>query len=407
MDESNQFLPVTGASAPATQSDRGPRFLPAIIFAGGLALVALHLFHFPSYRIDTLNYMANIKVLETTDPVELHAAVYGALAGVPAEARSHLLGLDGQGTPQQSAMLKDRAVNPGHFVELLPCFAIRPLYIELLHIIRKFGFGLFKTTVLGSVLPFYALGILVFIWSRHYTSGPRAMILSFLLLIAPVSLLLGRCGEPDCLSVLWTGCALYLLFEREHSFPGLVFLLSSVFVRTDNVLLVLIVLAYLWLVARQLDIFKAGALGLLAVSSVLFINHFAGDYGWKMMYYRGFIAAPIAPGEFTASFSFAHYMQALRRGITEALAGPLIPYFLLGTIGYLAPTGQRLRKIVLITVVFTAVHFVIFPLVEDRYFGLYYMVMGLSAISAAGNLDKEIPRLRFRRSSAGPQEAAA
>jgi hypothetical protein len=102
-----------------------------------------------------------------------------------------------------------------------------------------------------------------------------------------------------------------------------------------------------------------------------------------MLYYRGFIAAPLAPGEFVAQFSFADYKRALRTGLSALVNGHFIPYLLFGSIGYLTLRKRALGAVFAIVIAFAAVHFVIFPLVEDRYFSLFYVVAGLTAISSS------------------------
>ena len=245
---------------------------------------------------------------------------------------------------------------------------------------RKLGAGLVKATVLGSVLPYIALATLIFSWSRRYVGSVYASVLAFLLAITPPVWSLSRIHEPDCLSTLWACLALYFIFERGQLTIGSVFLLSSVYIRTDNVLLVFCVIAYLGL-TKQIDRPKLAALAAVALASVFIINHFAGDYGWRLLYYRGFIGPPLAPGEFVAHFTFADYERALRRGINGLLNGNFVPFFLLGLIGFFASAKRVMGKAFAVVVVFSAAHFIIFPLTEDRYLAVYFVLAGLTAIA--------------------------
>jgi hypothetical protein len=43
-------------------------------------------------------------------------------------------------------------------------------------------------------------------------------------------------------------------------------------------------------------------LSVIAVASVVMINHFAGDYGIRMLYYRNFVGTPSAPAEMVVNF---------------------------------------------------------------------------------------------------------
>ena len=358
-------------------------FITSLVFCIVLFVLCLHCYRYPEYNIDMLNYMTNMAALEKFSAAEIHAQVYRELDDrVPPETRLHLLGLDAQGSPQQINSLQDRAHNPAHLVEFLPCFSTRALYVEFLHVLRKFNVGMLKAIVLATVIPYYLLGLLIFGWSSLYIKPLWAMVLTLLAVVSPAVLNLGRVAEPDCLSVLWLCLALFFLFERVHLCLGFAFLLGSIFIRTDNVLLALIVIGYFVVRTKQLEIWKAFVLAALSVAAVFFLNHFAGDYGWRLLYYRGFIAPPLAPGEFVAHFSLLDYQHALRKGFSDAINSNLIPYALLGGIGYLAYENRPLRLIYLLTMIFSLVHFLIFPLMLDRYFGLYYVVMSLSAIQA-------------------------
>jgi hypothetical protein len=73
----------------------------------------------------------------------------------------------------------------------------------------------------------------------------------------------------------------------------------------------------------------ASVLALLAVASVFCINHFAGDYGIGMLYYRNFVGVPVAPAEMTVGLSWREYVAALRSGITLMAESFFLPFLLL------------------------------------------------------------------------------
>jgi hypothetical protein len=168
--------------------------------------------------------------------------------------------------------------------------------------------------------------------------------------------------------------------------------MASVYVRTDNVLLVLSVLAYLSILNHTIEKAKAAVLAALAIGSVFVINHFAGDYGARLLYYRAFIAPPVAPGELVAHFGFHDYVVALRAGVAEVLHGDFIAFALMGVVGLLKRPTSAILGLVIVTVAYSTSRFVIFPLVEGRYFGLFFLVMGISLVSTL--LARHAPPLR-------------
>jgi hypothetical protein len=121
------------------------------------------------------------------------------------------------------------------------------------------------------------------------------------------------------------------------------------------------------------------------MASVLSINHFAGYYGITMLYQHTFLGTVLAPGEIVAHFSFRDYVSAFRMGITEWANSFFLPFLLLGMIG--AMYG-RMRVMFAVTVAYTCLHFVALPNWEERYFGLFYLSMGVCAATAVGIAQK-------------------
>jgi hypothetical protein len=176
--------------------------------------------------------------------------------------------------------------------------------------------------------------------------------------------------------------ALYFILEKTWVTAGLTILLATVYVRTDNVLLVMSVLAYLSILNHTIDKTKAAILAAVAIGSVLLINHFAGDYGARMLYYRVFTAVPLAPGEMVVRFGFRDYLVALRAGVTAVIHGEFIPFALMGVVGLLRRPPSPILGLTIVSVAYCTSHFLIYPDVEERYFGLFFLAMGVAAAFA-------------------------
>jgi hypothetical protein len=357
--------------------------LATLGFALVLTLAALRAYQYPVYTSDGFVYMANAVAMHGADAVEIHDTVYREVnAGVPNNMLGHLLGDDPVETPM-SLSFHERAVNPYRFVEFLPCFAVRPIFNELVYVLHYgFGTSLLRATVLISVSSYWLLGWVVLSWISRYSPKPWAALVSLLLMLTPPLWDLARWPMPDALSCLILLLALYLILEKEFLAFGLTLLLASAYVRTDNVLLVLTVLAYLSIANDTIEKTKAAALAAVAIGSVFLINHFAGDYGAKLLYYRAFIATPIAPGEMVAHFGFHDYIAALRSGVAVVLHGDFATFALMGLVGLLRRPSRALLGLGAITVVYGAGRFVVFPLAEVRYFAPFFVAMGILLASS-------------------------
>jgi len=354
-----------------------------LVFAVVLTLAAFRAYQYPAYTSDGFVYMANAVAMHGAAAPEIHDTVYREVyAGVPQYLLGHLLGND----PVPSSMslsFHDRALNPYHFAEFLPCFAVRPIFNELVYVLHYgFGVSLLRAPVLISVLSYWLLGWLSLLWISSYSPKPWAALLSLLLVVTPPVWDLARWPMPDALSCLLLLLALYLILEKELLAVGLTILLASVYVRTDNMLLALTVIAYLSILTRSIEKTKAAALAAVAILSVFLINHFAGDYGAKLLYYRAFIATPIAPGEIAPQFGFHDYISALKSGFPAIIHGDFITFALMGLVGLLKRPGRALLSLAAITAVYSAARFLIFPLVESRYFALFFVAMGILLASS-------------------------
>lgn len=357
-----------------------------------LGLSSLHLYRKPVYAMDAVQYMGNALLMEDRDIVSVHHRVYAELhRRVPLDALRGLLGNDPGAPTEQNESRRERARNPYRYGEFLPLFAIRPLYNQSIWLLSKMGLGLLRSAILISVASYFAMGVLLLVWMQRYAGWAFSSPFAFLLMISPPLTELGRELTSDAAATFVAFAGLYLIFETRRLAAGFALLLASIFFRTDFVVLAAPVLLVCWL-ERQIDLWKAAVLALVAVGSVLTINHFAGDYGIRMLYYRNFLGVPVAPGEMTVQFTFHDYLVAFRSGMTLAANSFLIPFLLLGIVGL---SGRRMRALFGVTLAYVALHFVVLPNWQERWVGIFYMCCGICAASVAK-----------RSTNAGIQQAA-
>ncbi|MGA2021729.1 MAG: hypothetical protein ABSH02_14150 [Candidatus Sulfotelmatobacter sp.] len=359
-------------------------FLLYILLLGG---VAIRLYRLPIYSMDSIQYMGNALLMEEHDPVRIHERVYGEVRRfVPKVEKEGLLGHEVGAPEDQNKSRQERAANPERFAEFLPLFAIRPLYNQTLWLMSKTGMGLVRAGIFLSVTSYFFLGVLAFVWVGKYMNPWFTLGVSILLMISPPLMTLGRDTTADPLATLVAFGSLYLIFEKRQLLPGMILLLASIYFRTDFVVLAGPVLLACWL-ERRIELWKAGVLALVAVASVLCINHFAGDYGMGMLYYRNFAGVPIAPGEMTVQFSARNYFTVLRSGITLMMASFFLPFLLLGTIG---TVSRRMRGLFAVTLAYLLLHFMILPNWQERWFGVFYLSMAVCAAAAVGEVQRDV-----------------
>ncbi|MGD0567237.1 MAG: hypothetical protein ABSA78_02435 [Candidatus Sulfotelmatobacter sp.] len=374
-----------------SSQERGPRLVHergrgraasrAIFFLYVLALagVSLHLYRTPVYSMDSIQYMGNALLMEETDIVRVHQRVYAEVErDVPKAARDGLLGHEAGAPEDQNKSRQERAANPARFGEFLPLFAIRPLYNQVLWLVSKTGLGLVRAGVVISVGSYFLVGILLFVWLREYVEPGFAFAISIVLMMCPPMMVLGRDTTSDAPATLIAFLAMYLIFEKRRLAAGMALLLASIYFRTDFVVLAGPAILACWL-ERRMEWWKAAVLALVAVASVLCINHFAGDYGIKMLYYRNFVGVPVAPGEMTVRFSLRDYLRALRAGVTLVSESFFLPFLVLGIIGAVA---KRMRALFAVTLAYVVLHFVVLPNWQERWVAIFYLSAAVCAAAA-------------------------
>jgi hypothetical protein len=370
-----------------SKAPKDSRFKTAtVIYVFLVGCVCLHFYRRPDWNMDMIGYMGNALMTNHTPIERAHKLVYAEIRNLPDRGGDALLGLSASADPTQDASRRARAEHVGNFAEFLPCFAIRPAYNQILFL-ASLVFGLTRAAILLAVVPYFALSLVVFRWASRYVDTAFAATFSLLLMLTPPIASIGRTPISDALSTLVAVSALYLIFEIKRDVVGVILLLATILVRSDNVVLVVPVLIALWLL-RRLPFWQMTVLGVLSAGCVLFINRMAGDYGLAMLYYRNFVGTPIAPAEMVVHFSLADYQRAFRQNITVASQGWPIPFLLLAAIGYFR--RSRLSILCGIALVYIALHLLILPNWVERWFVVAYIPMALSAVCVEDMLHKTV-----------------
>lgn len=343
--------------------------IAAYVLALGLATI--HFYQSPYWTMDLLGYMGNARLQETRDPVVLHDRVYGELrSSVPSEVFNLLTGAPG--FHDEHGEKHDRFLNPFHYAEFLPFFAIRPMYNSTIYLISRTGLGLVRAVRLLSALSYVSLGLLVLFWLLSYTRA--APLVALLIMLIPHITFLGRNTGSDGISVLLGMLSLYLIFERKQLAAGILILLIAIWFRTDNIALIIPVLLVL-LLQHRLEAWKAAVLAFIAVGSVMAIDHAAGHYGIHMLYYDTFVGMPMAPGEMTAHFTIGQYAHLYLNGYKDMLISFVPLFLMLGLLGLNRKTVPLLG----IGTAYAILHYTILPNWVDRYMAVFYLLTTMTA----------------------------
>jgi hypothetical protein len=260
---------------------------------------------------------------------------------------------------EQSSILD----SPQHLQELEPMYAIRPIYLAVISLLSRIV-SIQSAISLISAASLFGIGLVVLFWTK------RPLLAGLLMAAIPI-LILGRLGGPDALAAVLVIAALWLVDGNMMLALGLLFL--SLGVRTDDILILFAVLAWLaW--ERKISRLLAGALAVAALGIVLGINHWAGNYGWVVLFRFSFIGGRY-PAQIPHVLTAGEYVRGLWRG-AYAIADQVAIWVLFGILAW-----RRSRDPLLIVAgCAAAAHFLLYPSGEDRYLIWAYVVAGVSLI---------------------------
>jgi len=275
--------------------------------------------------------------------------------------------------------------SPQHLQELEPLYAIRPIYLGILSALSRL-LPIQRAINLVSAASLLAIGVVVLVWTG------KPLQTSLLMAVSPI-LNLGRMGTPDALAALFAIAAVWLIYVRRQNIGGLVLLFVSLGIRTDNILLLLAVLVWLFW-QRRIPLYFSVVLALLAIGMVAAINHSAGNYGWIVLFRFSFVGGRY-PAQIPHSLTLSEYSRAFFAGLVPALP-QLSVWILIGLWAWLR------RPNVLLAVIASAVvaHFLLFPSPEVRYLLWAGIIAAALLIGSFAEPDAEIADIERSRRSA-------
>lgn len=213
---------------------------------------------------------------------------------------------------------------------MLDYYRIKPLYIFIIKVLQKTGLSFVDATLLPSLLAFFLIGCIVFLWAIKVFRPEAAMIFSVILILTGPSITLARLSTPDPLSNLFLLFCLYRIYFGKKYFWTTAVLLGSIFIRLDNFIsvIVLFTLMRFW-PGRKIS----AAIYFILIGFSVFIAtginyYFESDFWWfrNFTYFQGASAyvrqvlvyfLSLSMSIFPALFLLAFYLFYFHRSDTD------------------------------------------------------------------------------------------
>jgi len=261
--------------------------------------------------------------------------------------------------------------NPYHFVQQLGLSRVKLGYVASGYALWRAGLPILVSLRLISACSLLIVGLALLAWTHD-------ALLSAVLLLTPPVLNMGRMVTGDPLSTTVIVLALFALAtKRELLATGL--LIVSIIVRSDNVVLVLVLLVgMIW---TQHLRFKIGVwCAALAVATSAIVNRIAGIYGWRLVMQHSFVKPELEPITHPVLITFAGYLQALA-GL-RAIPYTFLTVWLLvaAAVWKRLPERSVLRDLLPVVGIYIVLRLLIFPNFDDRVFVWAYLLAGVALI---------------------------
>lgn len=349
--------------------------LAAVFFALVCLAISVYALVRPDYNWDMVAYVATALEDRYSDPAELHAQTWQRITEGASESQLYHL-------QYSNPYNRNQWENPADFQSQLSMYRVKIAYTALLRTIKPLT-GLVTASILLSVLPSLAFGVLCLYWLHREDALQGAFLLAPMLLLADYGHMT-TAVVPDMLVSLISLFAIYLL-ARGRDIAACLVLFVSVFIRPDNIILLfallLTAIAFGWRILPFLVTFVSALAGSVVVAK------FGGHPGWWAHFYFSCVEIQNSMANFHPDFSFSAFARGYARGVLVAIMDndwPAILALLLAAWALLNRAGRigsaRANALVFALAIGTLGKFASFPLPDDRF---YFIFIGGMAVLLA------------------------
>jgi hypothetical protein len=359
--------------------------LPLFTYLCILGTITLFVARHPKIGWDMLGYIGVIESWNTSDGQLIQNQAYTAVRKLPEYDE-----LTGNATCQPATYVSyrsDVAHNSAHFIQQLPILAIKPLYVVFVSVLHKGGLSYVRSFAIVSAAAYFVLGALTWLWLSRYWSSWTTTVFGCLLIVNPEILSVVRSTSPDGIALAMISLGLYMLLEHVTSVWGPIFLLVSIWVRPDSLILVGLLFVTCLLSRAIPEIAAAGRIGylrslgilitknwdwlllcILALASYLTIQFFAHFYSWSILFYHSFVGYLVAPADTVVHITPRLYFHTVAANARTLLSNTqLVVFLLMSFVAVSLHSLRNYRYITICVIVAMFLHFLFFPTDSIRF----------------------------------------
>ncbi len=264
---------------------------------------------------------------------------------------------------------------------ILDYYRIKPLYVSIIHLLHQAGFSFVTATLIPSILSYFGIGILVFSWCIKICKPWPSLIFSVILLLTYPCLILARLSSPDALSNIFLFYSLYRIYFGKRYYWTVLILMISLFIRLDNFISVIVLLALMYVWPDKQKRMKSGEFMLFIFISVFIgigINFlFEPEFLWflRFTYFQSATAYRL---------QVLIYFLSLSQSFLTSL-------ILIGLIAFFSARNAVPKTAVFILVSIACIifiRFLFFPSLEERFLTGFYLAAFLILLELLSSFKK-------------------
>lgn len=320
----------------------------------------------PNYNWDCLPYAATVLKIDGLNLSDLHSKTYTL-------AKKELTSESYEQLTTGGKYREEIANNSKGFIEQLPFYYIKPLYILFILIFFKLGVPLFLSTALPSLISFFIISVITFfLLSRKYNFIISSGITLLLMLFHAFSDV-ARESSPDTLSSLFLIGTIFS-FLNKKTWQVTLLLTLAILTRPDNIIfggIFLCLSFYKKSFTVKQVILGFVCIGLAYITPKVFIDH----YSWKTLFYHSFIEHLTYPNTDNSDFSLLEYCFIIIKNGFKELKVSLLPLICIPFIfKQVRQSFSKKSIVILITIAATViVRYLLFPVLTNRFMFAFYI----------------------------------
>jgi len=378
---------------------KNPKFIVLFVCFFALLLInSVFIFRNPWVDWDIVSYIWNVKYIESKNIEVIHKETYEELREYLDTKRYDII-------KWSNKYRKDVFSDPKAFFDIMPFYNIKFIYIYSIYFISKISWMSIIHSVLAiSIISYLVFSSILFVIFREELENNKLYFFPlYLLTFSSPIIIAARSTTPDMFSAMFMILWMFLII-RKNIILWILVLIISIWVRTDNVIFVLLLLFYLKFFAWKDYKIKTSSFlvwGILALWFYKWINTYFHNFGYLKLYYNSFIEPISYPSSFEVVITTREYLAifkdklALLLWLRENKPITFFPfYIILSFIAYIFAQKNKIKSdniflwLLIISTFTLLFKFAIFPNIQERYFVFYFIIIFISLTKIILNQEK-------------------